>query len=95
MVGLLTVTCYYAMCRSERERFDQRFEAQRGFIAPTPGKKCKTRKKRGTRVQKCGALGLPTSEQLFPVTAPATGPPLHSGGTQIRHFLCTPQLTRG
>ena len=38
MVGLVT-TCHHAMLRTERERFDQRFVARHGSIAPAPTKK--------------------------------------------------------
>ena len=37
--GRLVTTCHHAMLRTERERFDQRFVARHGSIAPAPTKK--------------------------------------------------------
>ena len=37
--GRLVTTCHHAMLRTERERFDERFVARHGSIAPAPTKK--------------------------------------------------------
>ena len=44
--GRLVTICHHAMLRTERERFDQRFVARHGSIAPAPTKKYQAFKKK-------------------------------------------------
>ena len=68
--GRLVTTCHHAMLRTERERFDQRFVARHGSIAPAPTKKYVKhqafKKNCRTCAHKWGVLELAIKRAAFP-----------------------------